>query len=494
MARAEDELKKRYSNQEINNNAIDSEDLWNDISNELDESKAISTKNNHKKKLFYFVFFIAALIATTCIVTNNTSKRMHADHSSANNPNLNLETVSTENGNTTKQEKKDYKRDTESIEKITSKELIPTVKNQETKNEINQYQVSKEFAQSPNETNNKTNKKQVNKKQGEIYKSEILNNEISILNFLSENENPRTTSIKNNYNELKEKLVNSNGQNELKEHLTSQKIPTLEFRLKSKYREINTSKIISNTVLKEDKVKGKTYEIGITGGLNMLKFKYGSNNFVNLKNAKETSESSIIGYNIGLESSITWKEKYIFSTGIEYNHLWSKFDYTKSNHYQEIRPNQIIKIWVNSTTNDTLRTETGEVIINGVTRRKVVHHNNYKRFSIPLEIGLRKQIGLIELGVKTGATINFTTAQKGRNIDENFDFINFEKGDVGAPYKAFDIGLRVNTFIGFKYTDRLTFRLHPTWSWNKGNTFDSTDINLSIHQFRLNFGASYSIN
>lgn len=149
-------------------------------------------------------------------------------------------------------------------------------------------------------------------------------------------------------------------------------------------------------------------------------------------------------------------------------------------------------MWINTTTGDTLHTEEGNATVDITTRRQVAHYNNYKRYSIPLELGFRKNYNKMEYGVRAGSSFNFTIYQDGRTFNKNLDIIDFDKDSSVASFKSFGVGIRINPYIGYKYTNNLSFRLHPQWTWSAGNNFDGTDIKLNIHQFNLNIGVSYS--
>lgn len=168
-------------------------------------------------------------------------------------------------------------------------------------------------------------------------------------------------------------------------------------------------------------------------------------------------------------------------------------DYEKVENIQISKEDELLTVWIDATTGDTLRQRYGDTIINAISTRTVLHHNNYQRFSIPIEFGVLKNTEKLIYGMKVGAIFNFTNTQSGRTIDKANQVVDFTNNDTTSLFKAFDIGLRLSPLIGYRLSEHWSVNLQPQWTWYRSTNFQNTDLKIGIHQYNINLGLRYYI-
>lgn len=490
MDRVEEKLKRRYSNQEISNDNFDSENLWSSIEADLDKPLTSSKLTfSFKNTLSLIAMLLIGLSAIFLIYSYDSESGTNFNpdiHINQSNLSKTTETqkfnlsnwVKTSNQNATS---------TSSNSEIIDSEL-------NNKNYFNQTTNSLLSENKRTESVNNahvflsTQKSSDNKKDKELFNNKSDKHNLyapnNVLSALSNNQ-------KNNAPSLISQVQNTHVKNEWSPD-NIKRLPTSRIFLEQK----NDGTLYTPEYLEQLEPKGDRkvdFEIALIGGFNFHSLNYNSNDLANIISDKKAAETSVLGQNFGIEASVLWNHTYTFSIGAEYSQLWSKFEHTDTTVFQELRPNQLLKVWINTTTGDTIRMKTGNALINGTTHHRIVHFNNFKRFSIPLELGIRQRYNSIEYGMRTGVTLNFTTTQSGRTFNKDLDIFHFDEQDPLAPMKSFGIGVRVNPYIGYRFTDKITMRIHPQWSWMAGNNFDGTNTSIGINQFNLNFGVKYSI-
>lgn len=240
-----------------------------------------------------------------------------------------------------------------------------------------------------------------------------------------------------------------------------------------------------------DESKNPTWEISFWGGINSTDLHYNSDLLPDLALVKSSAESSQMGMGSGLGLSQVYKNTYAISTGIEYHQSWSKFDYMKIDSTDVFKENQLVKVWVNSMTGDTIHRAYDDVFANRVTTLKVIHHNKYQRLTIPLQFGLQKRTQKFVYGLSVGATFNFTISQSGKTLDSSANIVEFENDSPVSTYRPFGIGLRISPLVGFRISEKMTLNIQPQWNWTARSQFDGSDITLHAQQLNLNLGVGY---
>lgn len=258
------------------------------------------------------------------------------------------------------------------------------------------------------------------------------------------------------------------------------------------YVDIDDPKVPYPTPENEE-AKNSSWEISIWGGMNSTNLNFRSDLLPALASVKNNAEKKQLGMSFGLDLSKVWNNKYMINSGLEYHHAWSKFDYIKIDSANVLKENQLVKIWVNTSTGDTINRLYDDVNVNSVTTLKIIHHNKYQRFTIPIQFGLQKSTQTIVYGLSAGATFNVTISQSGRTLDSNANIVAFDNDSPASTFKPFGIGLRISPFIGYRISEKLTLNIQPQWNWASRTSFDGSDIKVRAHQLNLNLGIGYRL-
>lgn len=252
-----------------------------------------------------------------------------------------------------------------------------------------------------------------------------------------------------------------------------------------------TTELPENKQPKTQKSLPIKWQADLFGGINTLHTKYQSNDYNDLAALKNTTAKQDLGTSYGINAGLLFKDRWLVNSGIEYHQLWSKFDYEKIEQFQVLKEDVLLRVWIDAATGDTLNVMYSDTLVNATSTRTVLHHNQFQRISIPLEIGVQQNSGKFIYGITASTVFNFTNKQSGRTLDGSGEIVDFNENNATAPYKSFDIGWRVSPLVGYQLSENWSLTLRPQWTWNRNNNFDSTDIKTSFHQVNLNLGLRY---
>ncbi len=211
------------------------------------------------------------------------------------------------------------------------------------------------------------------------------------------------------------------------------------------------------------KKKALSWEIEATTGANKLMGNYLLPTDVVIGTSSENGE---YGSSYGLKVGILWKKNWTLKTGFEYHQLWSEFNYDFSEKENIPKNNTLAQVVINPLTDSTVnRIYVDTFIATRTTGHEIVHHNQYKLYSIPLEIGWQNQKERFLYGLSVGASMNFVRGQEGRRLDGESIVMDFDSVSDLRAFKDFGIGLRVTPMVGYRLTPRLSVRITPQLEW-----------------------------
>ncbi len=235
-----------------------------------------------------------------------------------------------------------------------------------------------------------------------------------------------------------------------------------------------------------------SFNLTLFSGVNTFTQSYVHSNSDELQNKLNSVAKGYIGFSHGIRLSSVIKEKFVLTSGLEYNSLWNKFSVDEVNTFSRIKTDALLRLWIDQSSGDTLQVERGDVEVAVNQKRKVRHFNQFTRWSIPLEIGLQHNRGKWNYALNAGAIFSFTTSQKGKALNDVGEIIVFDSESNFAPFRSFDIGLRVRPHVEYSLNKRLRLDFTPSWMWMKGYSNDPL-ISSSIQQWQLTFGVSYAM-
>ncbi len=259
-------------------------------------------------------------------------------------------------------------------------------------------------------------------------------------------------------------------------------------------QEITFPKITSLSVDQEDsKEKTVQFRLGLYGSASNINFQYQADNPSSLLTLKEETDSGRWAGGAGIEAGLIWKERFSFHTGLEYHLLQSKFDYFKEGDIKVLKEDELLIVWIDETTNDTIKTFYGDTLVNALQSRKVIHYNQFKLLSIPLELGYQKQFNKMTLGISAGISFNLALSQNGKTINKDEEIAIFDKTSSFAPLQNFSIAYRLSPYINYQLSERTSLSLKPRYASYINPSFDGTAIKLRLNQMSFNLGVEYLI-
>lgn len=213
-----------------------------------------------------------------------------------------------------------------------------------------------------------------------------------------------------------------------------------------------------------------SWEVGFHGGLNKMLINDQSSN-TNLAALRNQYVQGDWGYTAGLDVRMLWKGKWSINTGVSYQNLWSKLDYSKT-----LTQDSVLQVVVIDSAGQVL-----DMTYGSASRTFNAQWNNqYITYRIPLNIGFQQNTKNWLYGGNLGVIFNITTGQKGWTFNNEEKLAAFAKGDDHTTLNPIQIGFSASPFIGYALTDKWVMRLSPSWNWYRGNTGTVQDFNLNI--------------
>ena len=209
-----------------------------------------------------------------------------------------------------------------------------------------------------------------------------------------------------------------------------------------------------------------------------------------LATLKGETESAMSGYSMGVMGTLTYRNKWTLSSGVEYHRFNTRFEYTSVRDSQILKPQTTIAVVVDANGN-VVSTQTGDVLVGANVVRQVRHHNQYHLVSVPIELGYTTRRGAWSYGLASGAVLNFRLRQSGRTLDPSQAIIDFSSDTPATLYGKFGVGIRVSPLLSYHLTDRVALSLCPQWQWSSYRLFGDSGLRGGIHQVHFNLGVGW---
>lgn len=490
MSDIEKEFNERFKNQELSNDDFDSEGLWDDITNDLDNVSTGTKPFILKNKWFGGMFLLLVIggvlgvwylqseevlsqkeVNNSAVTSNNKIEINQNEESSFSQstrdkePSLNLQIADKEIENTSKiialqKEKSNLGK----VENVTNSDVARIFISTNNNDKTSQLENITVFP------NNTISKKESTKVTSPIHQKD-------------ENESSLSTSIP----KLSSSPIDLSKPKQVS-FLTS----NISF-LKLDEPTLSTEKLLANKLAKLNRKRNQSnrWMISAIGGINTVRFNFKSENYRDLVTLKVASEKEFIGTTYGINVGLLLKNRWMVNSGVEYHQLWSKLDYKNEENILVSKENQLLKVWIDSASGDTLNQIVDDTMVNAVAFRNVKHYNKYERISIPIEIGIQNNFNKFIYGISVGSVFNFTTTQTGKTFNHLNEIVVFDGESPAATYNYFDIGIRVSPLLGYKFSEKWSIAVRPQWMWNRRTDFDNTDMKIGVHQYNLNFRVGY---
>ncbi len=535
MKHIENELKKRFSNQELANDNFDTDGLWDSISNELDTIPPPSNGFSGFQKWIAgsgFLLLLVVLLGFVYFKSNNyiiikktdsrykailqnqqnetTTALLNADENITDYTEKNTDTTGTIK--TTAQQ--NYIKKHQAVKTANTPSTSSANPHSHQKNKVVKHQYLKENTKAQ-PANSLTELNTFNKEP--ISLTDLTTEAVSTLTdesgststALKNHSGTSATSIPNNSNTPANKILDTAATAEIlnKNTKVSKQVTLVDNTGKTSVAllqpKISLLKPFNQSILSTASyikiIEDKTNEnpsirlnIGFIGGINMLYRKHKANIFSQLANLKNATTKLDAGGSFGIQTTIVFNNRWLLKSGIEYHQLWSTLDYSEMKPIQILKKNELVKIAVDAETGNVINRFYKDTLVNATSTRTVLHHNKFEQISVPFEVGVQQNRNLLNYSITVGTVFNFIKNQTGKTIDADGEIIVFSKNDDEALFKPFSVGLRISPLLGYQFSENLSLTLLPKWTWSRQPNWDVTDIKTNVHQLNFNVGLKYT--
>lgn len=514
----ENEFNKRFKDQELSNDQFDTEDLWNDIAQDLDKSKAATKASTLNRKNIVYTSLVLLSIVTLIYsykqyqssydsnsiisseassITKGKSTETSLISLTANEKDSKLNNQIVEN----EFEEKEIEQSKAKLDKIAKKIVVDS--------QVNLKSQSKSTATDAIRENNHGGKADLNKStlKNEIRSSaskSIINtdtsNEIFNTAFKNEFENQGALQIQTEIaeggyvnipeqasNAVKKELINNSHESVLLlETLFGNAVPKSSNQfLMPKANDTLLVELLADTNFTN------SFYAKAFGGMNIIDYNFKSNDHSELAKSKNNAETIFPGYSYGIHVG-GQRDFWTVSTGIEISSLWSEFNYVSMTPVSVDHPNVRLREYIDAESGEIVKIVIGQGSTEGVLTHTVRDYNNIKRISIPLQLGIQKERGKINYGFDIGAVLNNTYFQSGKSIALNNSIYTFDGNDIYRPFQSIDVSFLVSPNIGFDIFQNIELFLNPQWRWHQSSFHVDSDFKIGINQFNLNMGLKYN--
>lgn len=224
-------------------------------------------------------------------------------------------------------------------------------------------------------------------------------------------------------------------------------------------------------------------------GISNSKLQYNADASSEILVGKQGSEKSNWGASAGLLATVRLNKNWMLAAGLEIHKVRTLFDYQNITEVQSVLNNQLLTVWLDSATGDTISTEYGDASLLTRTTRTIVHHNVFWQTKVPLLVGYQVNKQKLDFGLLAGPVLQFTLGQSGRLIDGAGEIAFFDSND-NPVMPSINWGLRVSPFVSYKFGSRWALTARPQWNWSASTDFPNSNLAVAVRQFDLQLGLS----
>jgi len=222
----------------------------------------------------------------------------------------------------------------------------------------------------------------------------------------------------------------------------------------------------------EKKGRNRKMKVGLFAGLMGWSNLYQNNNEVSTKGILQQATSTDLGQSLAISLQWSLTKKIHLSTGIEYLNARTEFNY--------------IEEW------DTLAVVPDYEplgFIEARATRTVKHNNQQKILSVPLMIGISKDLAAFELGVELGLGFNYLIGQKGKslNVTGQVEDYNSKINNI-VPYRNFFLSYQVQPYLNCAVNERFALQLQPIFRYQQHGNSNFYGSSISSFSWGIRFG------
>lgn len=207
---------------------------------------------------------------------------------------------------------------------------------------------------------------------------------------------------------------------------------------------------------------------------------------------RKDTEKQLESTSIGLSVSAQMKNKISFRSGLEYHRIARRFNYEESLITYDTIPDEVLTLYVNNTTGDTIL-DKGEFVNTHTQGYEKETYNYFHRLDIPLFVGYTFKKGRLLLGAEAGIFANVLFQKKGEilNSTEGRSFYDL-KEDEAQWYKT-KVGLTpaVQMNFGYEFAPGVEAYCSPYYRFKTTYSTDANQVKEAYSDFGVQLGVKY---
>lgn len=200
-------------------------------------------------------------------------------------------------------------------------------------------------------------------------------------------------------------------------------------------------------------ISSSKWEIGFAAGMSHRLPGHQGNT---LAKTRRAAEKSITGWSGQLRASFNLSHKWQISTGLDYTQVETRLDYYGEKEIS-LTENRVTRVELNAVTGDTLSIKREDVTVTGIAWERVVHHNKYQYFSVPVLLSRKwGNAGKFTFATGLGLKYHFLGTASGKTLVET------DTGIETALFDAKDLNLSHN--LSLLGSVSANYKLNGRWS------------------------------
>ena len=238
--------------------------------------------------------------------------------------------------------------------------------------------------------------------------------------------------------------------------MSLEKVSLLSYSFPRSEASLNVSNTLESKYYQE-KQSLLPYELSFVAGVNLFDNSFSTSNSslsTDVASALNRSNKNDWGYGGSLQLSWKFKDHFRFSLGADYQELRTKFDRIEVRNISVEEEDRIIGIDTNMQGEQV--PIYGSLFFDATQTHTVLHHNQYKVLSIPIQFGIEKRFNRITIGTDLGIAYSFILQQQGRTLNQEGELVYF--GEVELPFKKSLLTYQMSPFFSYSLSDRIAIK------------------------------------
>jgi hypothetical protein len=228
-------------------------------------------------------------------------------------------------------------------------------------------------------------------------------------------------------------------------------------------------------------------------GINIMDTNYKGVGLDQLVDLKNQSERIFPSAQVGIKADLKLKNGLTTHLGLEYQRHRSIFEFEKEEPISVLLEDQLIKVFIDGITLDTLAKEFGSMLVDGLETRQVIHNNRYETLGIPIGVGYNKQIGNIVFGIEGGVYLGFTLDQNGKTLNASEQIVSFDDQSADRQLNDVMVGYRLAPSLAIQANSNLSLEIRPEINGFSSQQIGDSSVQSSPLVLKMNLAVKYQI-